>query len=90
MERLERSLAINLVIGWRIMVMTPLGREVPELPAEILFSDIEIEVLSAWANTNQALCQTAQQLGEAIRLTAMLGGYIGRKHHPPPGHELRS
>ncbi len=38
-----------MVIGWRIMLMTLLGRECPELPAEVLFSDIEIEVLSAHA-----------------------------------------
>ncbi|NNF95352.1 MAG: transposase, partial [Halobacteria archaeon] len=48
-ERLRRGIAINMVIAWRIMLMTLLGRECPELPAEVLFSDIEIEVLSAYA-----------------------------------------
>ena len=48
-DRLERAIAINLVIAWRLMVMTLLGREVPELPAEILFSDTEILVLGGWA-----------------------------------------
>ena len=50
--RLERAIAIRLVIGWRIMLMTLLGRTCPELPAEILFSDIEIEVLAAYAKKN--------------------------------------
>jgi hypothetical protein len=48
-ERLKRAIAINLVIAWRIMLMTLLGRETPELPAEVLFSDIEIEVMKAYA-----------------------------------------
>lgn len=48
-ERLKRSIAINLVIAWRIMLMTLLGRETPELPAEVLFSDLEIDVLGAYA-----------------------------------------
>jgi hypothetical protein len=48
-ERLKRGIAINMVIAWRLMLMTLLGRECPELPAEVLFSDIEIEVLSAHA-----------------------------------------
>jgi hypothetical protein len=48
-ERLKRGMAINMVIAWRIMLMTLLGRACPELPAEVLFSDIEIEVLSAHA-----------------------------------------
>ncbi len=48
-ERLKRAVAIKLVIAWRIMLMTLLGRETPELPAHILFSDLEIKVLDAWA-----------------------------------------
>ena len=51
-ERLRRAIAINLVIAWRIMLMTLLGRETPELPAEVLFSDLEIEVLHAFAKKN--------------------------------------
>ena len=48
-QRLRRAISINLVIGWRIMLMTLLGRETPDLPAEILFSDIEIRTLRAYA-----------------------------------------
>ena len=51
-ERLRRAIAINLVIGWRIMLMTLLGRETPELPPEVLFSDIELHVLRAYAKKN--------------------------------------
>jgi len=51
-ERLKRAIAINLVIAWRIMLMTLLGRETPQLPAEVLFSDIELKVLSAYAKKN--------------------------------------
>jgi hypothetical protein len=47
--RLQRTIAINLVIAWRIMLLTLLGRECPQLVAEVLFSDIEIEVLKAQA-----------------------------------------
>ena len=51
-ERLRRAIAINLVIAWRIMLMTLLGRETPELPAEVLFSDIELRTLRAYAKKN--------------------------------------
>ena len=51
-ERLKRAIAINLVIAWRIMLMTLLGRQCPELPAEVLFSDLEIELLQAYAKKN--------------------------------------
>ena len=53
-ERLKRAIAINLVIAWRIMLMTLLGRECPQLPAEILFSDLEIEVLEAYAKKKES------------------------------------
>lgn len=48
-ERIRRAIAINMVIAWRIMLMTLLGRETPELAAEVLFSDIELQVLRAYA-----------------------------------------
>jgi len=48
-ERLRRAVAINLVIAWRIMLMTLMGRETPELFSEVLFSDLEIKVLRAHA-----------------------------------------
>ncbi len=51
-ERLRRAIAINLVIAWRIMLMTLLGRETPDLPAEVLFSDLELRVLQASAKKN--------------------------------------
>jgi hypothetical protein len=47
--RLKRAIAINLVIAWRIMLMTLMEREMPELSPEVLFSDIEIKVLQAYA-----------------------------------------
>ena len=48
-DRVRRAVAINLVIAWRIMLMTLLGREAVELPPEVLFSNIELQVLRAYA-----------------------------------------
>jgi hypothetical protein len=48
-ERIRRAIAINLVIAWRIMLMTLLGRETAPLPPEVLFSDVELQVLRAYA-----------------------------------------
>ena len=73
-ERLSRAIAINLVIAWRIMLMTLLGRETPELPAEVLFSDLEIHVLGAYAK---------KTLEPA--LAAGSGGTAGGTHRRIPG-----
>jgi hypothetical protein len=85
-ERLERAIAMRLVIAWRIMLMTLLGRETPELPAELMFSDIELTVLGAFARTRRLPAPTT--LGEAVRMVARLGGYLARTRDPPPGHQL--
>lgn len=44
-ERLGRAIAIDTVIGWRVMLLTLLGREAPDLPAELVFSSWECRLL---------------------------------------------
>ena len=44
-ERLRRAVAINAVIAWRIMVMTLLGRQVPDCDPELMFADAELAFL---------------------------------------------
>ena len=85
-ERLERALAIQAVIAWRLMLMTLLGREVPECDAELLFSDIELRFLADYAA--DAGLSAPDTLAGAVLLVALLGGYQNRKHDPPPGHQL--
>ncbi|MFA7175578.1 MAG: IS4 family transposase [Kiritimatiellia bacterium] len=85
-ERLRRAIAINLVIAWRIMLMTLLGRETPDLPAEILFSDIELRTLRAYAKKKGL--KRPKLLGEAVKLVAKIGGYLDRENDPPPGHQV--
>ena len=66
--------------------MTLMGREMPELPPEVLFSDIEIEVLRAYAK-KKAL-HLPDCLGSMVKLVAKIGGYLGRSSDPPPGHQV--
>ncbi len=85
-ERLERALTIQAVIAWRLMLMTLLGREVPECAAEFLFSDVELRFLNDYA----ADCglSAPHTLTDAVLLVALLGGYQDRKQDPPPGHQI--
>ena len=85
-QRLRRAIAIRLVIAWRIMLMTLLGREAPELPADVLFSDIELRTLKAYAKKKRL--PPPVLLGDAVRLVAKLGGYLNRNNDPPPGHQV--
>jgi len=44
-EALLRAIALDAVIAWRIMLLALLGREVPELPCEVVFDPCECQVL---------------------------------------------
>ena len=80
-ERLERAIAIKMVVGWRIQLMVRLGREVPELPSELLFSDGELRVLATFARSREL--PHPERLGDAVALVARLGGWLGRTRDPP-------
>jgi hypothetical protein len=86
-DHLKRAVAIYLVIAWRIMLMTLLGREAPELPPDVLFSDLEIEVLTAYAKTRRDV-RPPTTLGTAVMLVGRMGGHLERKSDPPPGHQV--
>ena len=80
-ERLQRAIAIKMVVGWRIQLMVRLGRELPDLPRELLFSDAELRVLSVFATSRQR--PPPARLGDAVELVACLGGWLGRTRDPP-------
>lgn len=44
-DKLGRAIAIDTVIAWRLMLLTLLGREVPEIPCELIFSPWECRLL---------------------------------------------
>ena len=85
-DRLHHAITLHMVTAWRIMLMTLLGRVMADLPAEVLFTETELEVLRVYARTNSLPEQT--DLVSAVLLVAMMGGYRNRKHDPPPGHEI--
>jgi hypothetical protein len=51
-EALLRAIAIDAVIAWRIILLALLGREVPELPCDVVFDRCEYEVLELLAKKN--------------------------------------
>lgn len=44
-EKLRLAIAIDMVIAWRIMLLTLLGREYPQLPCDLVFTPWEWQVL---------------------------------------------
>ena len=84
--RLQRAIAIKSVIAWRLMVMTLLGRQVPDCDPGLMFSEHELAFLAIHAR--EWGLPAPASLGAAVQLVAHLGGYRARKHDPPPGNQL--
>lgn len=84
-ERLERCLFFDLLVAWRILLLTKLGREVPHLPASTVFEPEEWQVLYCFIHKTTQLPEPEPSLREAIRMVAQLGGFLGRKGDKEPG-----
>ena len=85
-SRIQRAVAIKAVIAWRLAVFALLGTETPELDAGLLFSEHEIAILEDYARERRV--QGPDNLGRAVLLLSMMGGYLNRKHDAPPGHQI--
>ena len=79
--RLQRAVTINAVVAWRILLMTVLGRERPDLPPDALFSEMELRVLRAFA-AHEGL-DDPTSLDDVVQLVARIGGYMKRARSPP-------
>ena len=94
-DRLAACLAIDMVVAWRICHLTKLGRDVPNLPADVHFDADECKVLLAYRRQSRPKTHGKRQprsaevltMHEAIRLIAKLGGFPGRKSDGEPGTE---
>ena len=85
-DRLTRCLAIDLVVAWRILYLTMVGRETPDLPCTVVFEDYEWKALYVFVfKSRAAVPATTPTLGEITRAIGRLGGHLGRKGDGQPG-----
>ncbi len=81
----QNCLAIDLVVAWRIEHIKKLSRTHPQAPCSIAFEEHEWQALLAFKRPDQPLPSTPPNLREITRLTAELGGFLGRKGDGEPG-----
>lgn len=85
-DRLKRCLAIDLVVAWRILYLTMVGRETPHLPCTVVFEDYEWKALWVFVFKDpDAPPATTPTLRDVTRTIGRLGGHLGRKHDGDPG-----
>jgi len=83
--RLENCLAIDLVVAWRILHLTMLGRQDPDQPCTAFFEENEWKAVVAFTRGPENVPETAPSLREVTRIVAGLGGFLGRKGDGEPG-----
>ena len=83
LPKIERALALFMVVSWRIARLMRLGRTCPDLPASLMFAPDEIK--AAYVLTNKPSPSAPPSLNEVVRRVAMLGGFLARKGDGEPG-----
>ena len=81
-DRLERALALFMVVAWRIAHLMRVGRTCPDLDATMFFDADEIRGAYLLTKTRQP---PVSSVNAVLRLIARLGGFLGRKSDGEPG-----
>lgn len=84
-EAIRRWATILAAVSTRIERLKRLSREQPDLDALTELSRDEIDAAIMLTKTKRWTVGDSMNLKEAVRLVAMVGGYMGRKGDGPPG-----
>jgi hypothetical protein len=88
-DRLKRCLALDLIVAWRVLYLTTIGRETPNLPCTVIFEDHEWRSLYLFVLKKAAkVPKSPPTLRDVTRLIGKLGGHLGRKSDKEPGQTV--
>jgi hypothetical protein len=83
-ERLEPALAFYMIIAWRVLYLTMLGRDCPEMPCDAVFADEEWKAVYL-VTQRKPPPEQPPSLDTMVRMIATLGGFLNRKRDGFPG-----
>lgn len=84
LDRLKPCLALYMIIAWRILYMTMLGRGCSSLPCTAVFDDEEWHAVYI-VTYRRPPPTTPPDLNTMIKMIASLGGFLNRKGDGFPG-----
>lgn len=89
LARLERALAFDMIVASRALLLTRLGKDHPDQPAELFYSPDELEVLEVKKkDTGNFATDTKITLIQANILVAMMAGFWARPSDGHPGAQI--
>lgn len=83
-ERLQPALAMYMIVAWRVLYVTMLGRDCPDLPCDVVFDTKEWQAIHL-VSTQTKPPDKPPALNTIVRMIAEMGGFIGRKGDGEPG-----
>jgi hypothetical protein len=83
-ERLKPALAVYMIIAWRVLFLTMLGRQYPNLPCDVVFASAEWQAVYV-VTTHKAPPPKPPSLSVMIAMIAEWGGFTNRRTDGPPG-----
>jgi len=84
LERLKPALAVYMIIAWRVLFVTMLGRQYPNLPCDVVFATEEWQAVYI-VTKRRAAPSKPPSLSAMVAMIAEWGGYTNRKSDGPPG-----
>ena len=84
-ERIEKALAVYMIIAWHLHNMTMIAREEPDKPCNQVMADKEWMLIYLLQKKNKP--KGIPTIKEIVRLLAMRGGFLGRAGDGEPGIE---
>ncbi len=83
-ERLEPALAFYMIIAWRVLYLTMLGRACPQMCCDSVFADEQWQAVYLVTQRKSAPEQPPS-LDTRVRMVATLSGFLNRKGDGFPG-----
>lgn len=83
-DRLVPCISLYLIIAWRVMFLTHLGRQCPNIPCSAVFLDAKWKAAYIVSKRIKPP-KKPPTLYEMICIIASFGGYLNRNSDPPPG-----
>lgn len=82
-DRLENALAIFLIVAWRVLLLTMVGRNCPDLPCDAVFTTEEWRTV--YILKYEKPPKKPPPLQQMVRLVSTFGGFLNRKRDGEPG-----
>ena len=86
-HRFNPCLTMYLIVAWRVLYLTMLGRAMPDINCELVLESCEWKTAYVVLNKKKPPKQPPT-MKNALKMISQLGGFLARKSDGPPGNKV--